>query len=221
MTDTLPLADQLKQQAALALSKIAGVDTRFMAKAGDLDLLIHNAEAREHRRAAHLARDGKCYRLGSAFEPIGGLDLDPVALTGWLSCGTAGLLLLVREAVADPSASIAANLSVLFRSPAGRLLRDRGVWVRWHWLRDLYKQEVTDFLATPAGRDPEARWRTKRPSARQTYIVAQICEALQLEHQSLATRGEAFKWILGHEGNPRFQTEPPKPDLAALLEVVR
>ena len=221
MTDTTRLSDRLKAAAELALAQIDNADLRFDAQAGDLDQLIHDAEAREHRRAAHLLRDARCYRLGSAFEPAGGLLLDPVAVTGWLATGPAGVLLLAEQVLAKPDAGLAEHFATLFRSSAGGLIRAHGVWLRWAWLRDYYMQEVTDFLASPKGRDPKAGWRNKPPSNRQTYLVAEICVLLQLEFQSFATRGDAFEWILKHEGNPRFSQEPPQPDLRGLTGAFR
>lgn len=221
MTDNRFSLNDLQALAAFTLSTMARQDTTLQAKAGDLDQLIHDAEAREHRRAAHLLRDARCYRLGSAFEPTGGLLLDPVALTGWLATGRVGVLLLAKQAIANPDASIIEHLASLFRSPAGGLIRDHGVWLRWAWLRDFYKQEVTDFLASQKGRDPNALWRGKKPSKRQTYLISEICIALQLEPRSFATRGDAFDWIRKHEGNPRFLHVPPQPDLSDLVEAFR
>lgn len=221
MTDTLRPAEQLRHQAAIAYATVRLLDTRIQTRSAELDLLIHDAEAREHRRAAHLARDRDCYRLGSAFEPTGGLKLDPIAMTGFLSLGTAGLLLLTREALAAPTASILEQFASLFRSASGSVIRDQGVWVRWHWLRELYEDDVTTFLASREGRDPKARWRTKAPTRRQTYLVSEICSALQLDDRSFDTRHEAFAWIKAHADNPRFQIEPPKPDLSTLGEAFR
>lgn len=150
-------------------------------------------------------------RLGGAFEPTSGLDLDPVTLTGFLSLGSIALLLLVRQAVDAPEAAIVDLLAQLFRSPAGRVIRDHGVWVRWNWLRELYVAKTQDFFASRKGCDPKARWRSEKPTVNQIYIAAQICLDLQLEPRTFANRGEAFDWITLKEGNPRFAHEPAKP----------
>ena len=209
---------QLCNQAALLYALASQADPRVISRAAELEALIHDAEAREHRRAAFNARDASCYKLGSAFEPVGGLGLDPVALSGLLALGTTGLLLLVRVALQMPDATLPDQLRALFRSSAGRAVRAWGVWARWRWLSAIYTEETEVFLASPAGRSRAASWRRKPPTARQTYLVAEICDWLQLGSRNLATRGEAFDWILACGGNPRFQTEPDKPDLADMAE---
>ena len=204
-------AARLKIAAATLFSKVAGLTRQTQSEIADLALLIHNAEAREHRRAAFNARDKACYGLGGAFEPVGGLALDPVTLTGFLALGSVALLLLVQVAIQQPDDSTADHLARLFRSPAGRVIRAHGVWVRWNWLRELYIAETETFLQSKKGQDPEAKWRFDPPTVFQTYIIAEICLNLQLETPVLATRGEAAKWIEDHDGNPRFTREPPPP----------
>lgn len=216
---TTTTAARLRIRSALLFARVSQVPASLEMRAQELDSLIHDAQAREHRRAAFNARDASCYRLGSAFEPQGGLDLDPVALTGWLALGVTGILLLNRIILATPSDPSTVNhLKTLFRSPAGLGIRAWGVWSRWCWLKSLYLQETELFLASPAGQDPKAGWRRKAPTAKQTYLIAQICTDLQKDGQTFATRGEAFDWIREQGGNPKFKVEPAKPDLAELAE---
>lgn len=220
MVDPLSVTEQLRTQASILYAFASQADPVLSRRSAELDALIHDAQAREHRRAAFNARDAHCYRLGAAFEPAGGLDLDPVALTGLLALGATGLLLLLRVTLRDPSADLVEQLQALFRSKAGLAIREWGVWTRRQWLRALYLKETQLFLQSRAGRDPQARWRRKFPTAEQTYIVAQICLDLQLQTPSLATRGEAFDWIGAKGGNPRFWIEPCKPDLANVAELL-
>ncbi|WP_174279458.1 hypothetical protein [Sphingomonas bacterium] len=220
MIKTHTIADQLRTQASLLYAFALQADPVLEHRAAELEKLIHDAQAREHRRAAFNARDASCYRLGSAFEPTGGLDLDPVAVAGLMALGATGLLLLVRVALASPDASLAEHLRALFRSRAGRAIRAWGVWSRWHWLRALYLHQTEVFLNSPSGRDPKARWRAKPPTAEQTYLVTQISLDLQLQPRSFATRGEAFDWIQAAGGNPRFRTEAGKPDLSEVAELL-
>lgn len=219
MTNADIISD-LRTRAALLmrLSRQSAAD--FEPRLGELTALIHNAEAREHRRAAFNARDASCYRLGSSFEPAGGLDLDPVALTGWLALGSTGVLLLVRVALANPQASLPDQLTTLFRSPAGRGIHKWGIWIRWVWLKNLYQNEVEAFLLSPNGQNKNAAWRRKPASARQGYLIAEICGLLQKEPQVFATRGEAFDWILAQNGNPKFRVEPDRASLDDLLEAI-
>ncbi|WP_019516459.1 hypothetical protein [Sphingomonas sp. Mn802worker] len=37
----------------------------------------------------------------------------------------------------------------------------------------------------------------------------------------IATRGQAFDWIMAQGGNPRFRNKPERPDLAAIIEALR
>ena len=221
MAHTFNHADRMKIEAATLFSLAGSQQHLAQTEIAKLALLIHDAEAREHRRAAFNARDKACYRLGGAFEPVAGLDLDPVTLTGFLALGSIALLLLVQVALRQPDGSVADHLARLFRSPAGRVIRAHGVWVRWHWLRDLYIEETEAFLRSRKGRDPKARWRSEKPTANQTYIIAEICLDLQLELAKPATRGAAFDWIQIQGGNPRFTREPARPDLSALAELLR
>lgn len=218
MSDSLNHAESLKVKAALLYSLAASQEGKADTRVSELEKLIHDAAAREHRRAAFNARDKACYRLGGAFEPVDGLGLDPTMLAGFLALGSIALLLLVQVALKQPDASIAVLLSRLSRSPAGRLVRAHGVWVRWRWLQRLYVEETAAFLQSKKGRDPKARWRTEKVTANQAYLIEQICLLLELEGRRFADRGDAFEWIKSHGGNPRFTQEPKKPDFVGLTE---
>lgn len=209
----------LKAQAAALLVSL-GDASPMVLRAAELDALIHDAEAKEHRRAAFLARDAACYRLGAAFEPFGGLNLDPVTLTGWLALSSDGVLLLARRASAMPTASIVEQLNGLFRSPAGREIRALGVWTRWHWIKALYDSEVAAFRATEAGKHPE-RWLAKPTTAKQRYLISELCTLLQKEPQSFQTRASAYEWIDRQGGNARFQVEPRRPSMADIEAALR
>ena len=221
MSRPLDHATRLQVSAAELFSAAEDAQRTTQAQAGELARLMHNAEAREHRRAAFNARDKACYRLGGAFEPVHGLDPDPVTLTGFLALGSAALLMLVQVALQRPHETTAGHLARLFRSPAGRVIRAHGVWTRWNWLRNLYIEETETFLNSKKGRDPEARWRSEKPTVNQTYLVAEICLDLQLEVKEFTTRGEAFEWIERRGGNPRFAREPARPELGELAGMLR
>ena len=59
------LADTANDILVFAAKERGVAETRV----GELEALIHDALAREHRRAAFNWRDAQCYRLGAAFEP--------------------------------------------------------------------------------------------------------------------------------------------------------
>jgi len=216
MFDDLSISEQLGCNAAILLAFVNNDVAQFEMRSAALDDLIHDAEAREHRRAAFNRRDAACYRLGSAFEPLGGLDLDPVFLAGWLTAGTTGLLLLTRVAIANNSGTIVDHLRLLAASPAGRQIREWGVWAQWSWLKDLREAETEGFRRSKNFH--KSGWRQKPPTARQRYCIAKLCEWLQTEQQIFSTRWEALCWIEAQGGNPRFRTAPARPDLTAALE---
>ena len=172
--DSAPI---LKRHAARLLDGLEQTGATIALREEVLSELIYQAEAREHRRAMRHLRDSACYRLGSAFEASDGLSLDPVTLAGWLALGDVAVLLLVQRALAKPDRQVAGHLADLFASSIGHELRAWGVWVRWHWMRELYEAETTAFLASPAAR--RTGWRKQKPTRRQTALVAAMCEFLQ------------------------------------------
>jgi hypothetical protein len=190
------------------------------ARMQELDAAIRETQTYLHRKAAYLARDRACYRTGSALEPNDGHLLDDVALAGFDHLGAFGLLLLIPIALANPSESISGLLRLLFASEAGACIREWGVWSRLTWLRNLYIKETVRFLLTRKGQDTKQRWRSERVTARQKHLIREISRALELLEPVFATRGDAFEWIKGHGGNPRFHTPPPTPALPPIsLEV--
>lgn len=207
----------LRDAARALLEATAQDQARCAIGMADLEQLVHDAEAAAHRRAAFNAVDRAKYRLGSAFEVHQALDLDPITLAGWLTGGPAALLLLVQVALADPDQSIASSLRSLFLSPAGPVLRELGVWASWQRLKALYVEEVEAVQASPFGQKPNHSSRRRPPTNRQNYLVSEVCRALQIEPRSFRTRGEAYEWLLALGGNPRFWSEPPRPDLDALV----
>lgn len=221
MSHATDRSNRLKVSAATLYALVQTQGAQVAKRTASLDLLIHEAQAREHRRAAFNQRDKACYRLGGAFEPTGGLDLDPVALSGLLSLDLTAVVLLAQHAIEQPNLSFVELIGRLFRSPSGRVVRDHGAWERWNWLRNLYVKETETFFASRKGRDPKARWRKEKPSVDQRYLVEEICLDLQLEHRSFANRGEAHDWIKKQGGNPRFTREPARPDLTRLAEMLR
>lgn len=220
MGDDLDTHGRLTNISALLYGRLGSLQHTTDIKVAELDLLIHDARAREYRRAQFNARDRDAYRLGGAFEPCGGLILDGVQLTGFLALGTTGILLLAKEALAHPTLSIVDLLGRLFLSRSGRIIRTHGVYVRWQWLAKLYFEETEGFQNSRKGRDPKQRWRREKPTSDQTYLIVQICRLLQIERPTLPDRGAAYDWIKSQGGNPRFAGGPPTIDLAELKATV-
>lgn len=206
---TAQLLPQLQSERSAAIARVQ-----------TLDDAIRDAQAWDHRRAAKLDRDRRCYRLGAALEPQGGLDLDDVFVTGFDVLGAHALVLLVAVALKAPPLTSETDLKKqLARMPAGRLIRGWGVWARWHWLARLYHEEVTAFENGPHGRDPDAPWRPKPPRKEQLYLALELGRYLQVVTPAFATRGDAHDWLLRLEGNPRFRECPELPPIPGLDEL--
>ncbi len=203
----------LTSMALRLLATLDGYIISNQARAQTLDQLVRESQTWQHRRAAHSERDRGCYRAGAALEPHGGHLLDDVTLSGLDHLGAVGVALLVQVAVEHPGLSLSELVGQLFRSTHGELVRRWGEWCRWHWLRELVHEETKAFLTTKAGRDPKARWRSASVTARQSYLILELARVLEIMAPEFQTRGEAFDWIYGQGGNPRFQTPPPTPPL--------
>lgn len=210
-------AEKLNAAAATLYVALASHERKTATHCSSLEKVLHDARAHVRRRAAFNLIDRKKYALGGAFELAGNLELDPIFLAGFLSHGALGVLLLTSVLSKSPSLTFVEALAVLSDSEAGESLRDEGVWQSWNRLAEIYRKETEEFQRSREGRDPSQKWRSKKPSCNQTYIIAQICDLLQLEVRQFATRGEAFDWIRDRQGNPRFNKAPLRPDLSGLL----
>jgi len=219
MDDQIDQLVALRDASARLLSQVEEQLAAVECRRETLEALIREAETAEKRRAARNVRDGKVYALGAGFEPVDALDLDPVAITGFLSLKGDGLLLLVRLALQHPDEQIAVLLARLFRSSAGQAVRAHGVWVRWSWLKALYDAECEYYHTLFAGNGRRLAKAEQPTTRRQRYLVDQLCLYLQVARPNLADRGAAYEWIKEHGGKPRFQQEPPRPSLSGLAEV--
>ena len=114
---------------------LAQIETQLASceeKVQDLEEAVREAEAWQRRRAARQDRDKACYRIGAALEPQGGLALDDVFLTGLDKLGAHGLALLAAQALVTPGgASLSELMMSVSRTPAGRIVREWGVWARF------------------------------------------------------------------------------------------
>ena len=193
----------------LATAATEAIAVEEIARA-ELAQLIHDAAAREHRRAAFNEYDRRSYRLGGSFRPSGGENLDDVALAGFLGLGVHGVMLLATIALRPEhqGKSVSGLLERLFRSEAGPGIRAWGVHARFVHLQALYRQETDTFLASRKGRDPRQRWRREKVTVNQAYLIAEICILLEIGKPELGDRGEAFEWIHARGGNPRFRERP-------------
>ena len=186
-----------------------------------LEDAIREANMWSSRRAAGLARDRSCYRLGAALEPAGGLAIDDVALAGLDALGVHGVALLAAQALVSPTgASLSELILAISRGKAGRSLRAWGVWARFNWLKSLYTKEVTDFENSRAGRDKARSWRRKPIRAGQAYLIRELARFLQVEPPGPDNRGAAHDWLLVQGGNPRFMVPLERPALPALSDLL-
>lgn len=194
--------------------------TNVQARVQNLEAAVTDADMWLRRRAARHQRDRLCYRLGAALEPAGGLQVDDVFLSGLDLLGGHGVALLAAAALAAPGGTSLSELMVrMAPTKAGRIVRDWGAWSRFTWLRDLYRQVVADFEASPAGRDPRRSWRKAAPTARQQYLVGELARFLQLDRPEFVCRGDVHDWLRVGGGNPRFQVRPELPPLPTLADL--
>ncbi|AMK22078.1 hypothetical protein [Sphingobium sp. TKS] len=212
------LTADLREKMGALLKTSGEVRIAEEARVSLLDDEIREAQTWAFRRAAYHERDRRCYRVGSAFEPGGGLDLDDVALTGLDCLGIRGVLLVAATARQHPNLPLNGILKKLFASEAGQQIRAWGAWRRWHWLSDLYRAETQTFLNSKKGKDPAQQWRSGKPTAAQEHIIREIARLLQIDRPAFARRGDAFEWIKAAGGNPRFHEPPPLPDLPEIGE---
>lgn len=210
-SDLIRAADTL---AAL----LADMSAANQAHQQELEELVRETQTYLHRKAARDARDRACYRIGGALEPNDGHRLDDVALAGFDHLGAFGLLLVTPIALAHPGESLSGLLRLLFASESGASIREWGVWSRLAWLHKLYWQETIGFLQTKKGSDPKQGWRSDKPTARQKHLIRELARTFDELEPKFARRGDAFEWIKGQGGNPRFHTPPPMPALPTLPE---
>lgn len=213
---TTELQTDLREQMGALLAACGDARIAEEARVSLLDDEIREAQTWAFRRAAYHERDRRCYRVGAAFEPGGGLDLDDVALTGLDCLGLRGVLLIATTAEHHPTLPLNGLLKKLFASEAGEQIRAWGMWRRWHWLSDLYRAETEAFLNSKKGKDPNARWRSEKPTAAQEHIIREASRLLQIERPEFTRRGDAFEWIKAAGGNPRFRDAPPLPALPGM-----
>lgn len=204
-----------KKLHAVALSLASTLDEIALpnqARRAQLDHLIREAETWLFRRAAYNERDKAIYRTGAALEPCGGHLLNDIQLTGLDALGAHSVLLLAEAAANHPTAALSELMQILFSSEHGELIREWGRWARMQWIAALHHEQTVTFLESPAGKNPKAAWRSRRPTRRQTYLIAEIARACGIDEPELTTRGDAFDWILDR-GNPRYWALPPKPPI--------
>ena len=212
-------AGDLIRAASTLAALLADMTASNQAHQQELEELICETQTYLHRKAARLARDRACYRIGGALEPNDGHMLDDVALSGFDHLGAFGLLLLLPIALANPGESLSGLLRLLFASEVGAEIREWGEWSRMTWLHKLYWKETIGFLQTKKGQDPKERWRSDIVTAQQKHLIREIAHAFDELEPKFVRRGDAFEWIKSQGGNPRFHTPPPRPALPSLPEI--
>ena len=150
------------------------------------------------------------YHLGYAFDVMGALDIDSIALTGVLAMP--GSMIEAAEIPDQDWPTFIDFIRFLLSVPALREWSvQMGQWLQWQHSAEIYRQEVTDFKESAAYKNPAANWRSRTVKAAQHYLIGEICRLLVIDKPELHTRGAAFDFIDHHGGNPRFLKEPVRP----------
>lgn len=154
------------------------------------------------------SRDNLVYYLGFAFEVNRALDLDSLAFAGLLSLPTEAF-----SSLFDPERLPTRLIDALRYALAQPAVRDwaraQGTWLQWKRLEAIYRREVDDFRSSDAF--DRTGWRRKTITPGQHYLIGEIHRILGVPMPSLSNRGQAYEFIAGHGGNPRFLTAPPVP----------
>lgn len=221
-------------QSSIDTSSLVGAlasdETRLAEARRSTQELIDDAErqsilARTHsvRRAEVIgSRDNPVFRLGSAFETADALCICDVALVALLRDPIA--VAWTQEAQRKLHGSqphrrydtVDGWYEVLADRDRRRYLTHKGAWLRWRFLANAYRAAVEEFESSAQGRDPAAKWRFGRVTAKQRYMIDRICHLLaadepDFERPYLRNAGEAHFWIAAVGGNPRFRDEPIPP----------
>lgn len=172
----------------------------------DLKREIHQYGKRRCDKEA--SRDNLVYYLGFGFEVNRALDLDSLAFAGLLSLPTEAF-----SSLFDPERLPARLVDALRYALAQPAVKDwaraQGAWLQWKRLEAIYRREVDDFRNSDAFH--RSGWRRKTITPGQHYLIGEIHRILGVPMPALANRGQAYEFIAGHGGNPRFRAAPPVP----------
>jgi len=193
---------------------MAAIDGTADALRRDLGVVAETLP--ELRRQAYASpkrrsRDATRYALGGALAVLGLERVDSIALTG-LFGNPDRMLAWLAEARSAIGAAPLVDLidAVLADDVRFDWCRQWGVHISWTHGKALYDAAVTAFVAS-SRTGPNERWRRADVTADQEQLIQRICVWRQLAQPMLATRGEAFDWILAHGGNPTWWAPPAVP----------
>lgn len=204
------------------LQELLGVIREDPSQPPSLEQLKKEARGYGKRRADKLgSRDNLIYRAGYAVDAAKGLGIDPDKLAGVLSCSS-----VVRE-VFQSIGKLSAGMSLvevielaLTRSDVAKWAQQEGRYMQWKRLSALHEAETTEFKASAAFADPDARWRKKAPTSGQEYLISEICRIAGEEPAVVSNRGQAFDFIENAGGNPRYWAEPIRLERPSILGTV-
>lgn len=191
----------------------------FEAEVAALEELERLARNWPSRRASIVgSRDNWTHKMGSAFISAGGEGLTCEAVLGLLMSGPVGMLWLAECVIRSPNSTLIQHIQTIADDPQrGPFIRQLGVYLQWQSLAAMYHAKVEAFEASAIAQDPHARWRTRKSTAAQRYLIAQILDLLralgtpEADPGSLS-RGAAHDWIRKRGGNPRFNSPPAWPE---------
>lgn len=213
--DRQHLLDELEKMQA-AIGTLCGIWDAEVASLEELERLARNWP---NRRASIVgSRDNWTHKMGSAFITAGGEGLTCEDVLGLLMCGPTGILWVAESAILSPDATLIEHIQNIADDPhRGPFIRELGVYLQWQSLAEMYRAKVEAFEATAIAQDPHARWRTRKSTAAQRYLIARILDLLRALGTPEAdpgnmTRGAAHDWIRERGGNPRFKSPPAWPE---------
>lgn len=197
---------QSAEDSLRELLQLCGADP---AACPTLAQLQKEARAFGLRRADRAGgRDSLIYRAGYAFDAIGWLEFDAHQAAGILTSAD-----LVREIVTaygdeplDVPFSVLISLA-LMRPEIALWADQEGRRHEWKRLRALNERETSTFKASLEYQEPE-KWRRRSPSRAQIYLISEIVRLTETADPQVTTRGEAFDFIDGAGGNPRYLRGP-------------
>ncbi|MFK4004438.1 conjugal transfer protein TraD [Qipengyuania sp. NPDC077563] len=170
----------------------------------ELAELKRQAEAAGKRRA----RDQHRYALGGLLVAVGLENVDFYALYGLLAHIDHLLVWSVEARSVMGMSSFAQIVEQILKDPIrAEGCSEWGKYLSWERMRALYAAEVTSFNQSKNA-SSHKRWRHGRITAKQHYLIAEICKIEGLPMPIITKKGAAFEWLKDKGGNPRFKDRP-------------
>jgi hypothetical protein len=206
--------DNQTNDVAADLSELLEAIGESPAAPPSLAQLTKEAHGLGKRRGDRIgSRDNLIYRAGYAVDAAMGLEIHPDEFGGMLSWPAPAFKLFHNLGCPDELSLIKLMSIVLTQPEVREWARAEGRYLQWERLALLREHETEAFKASAAFANPE-RWRSRRPTREQLYIISEICRLTDTARPDIKTCGAAFDFIDNANGNPRFWVAPirlPKP----------